>query len=92
MTYLELIRTANQQLNNGNITIGEYEKMLEPLKQEVQSIQTEQKLIKCKDCNEWHRGKTHNGIDICSDNGYCSVHRIGTRENYYCGDAESLVK
>ena len=49
MTYLELIRLADRQLDNGNITIGEYEKMLEPLKQEIQSVQQEQKEITMED-------------------------------------------
>jgi len=52
------------------------------------SVQPEQKIIRCKDCNEWHRGKNRDGSDVYSDEGYCSVHRIITGENYYCGDAE----
>ena len=45
-------------------------------------------IILCKDCNEWHRGKDRDRTDIYSDEGFCSVHRIVTGENYYCGDAE----
>ena len=54
---------------------------------ELSSVQP-QKVIRCKDCNEWHRGKNRDGSDVYSDEGYCSVHRIITGENYYCGDAE----
>jgi len=54
----------------------------------LKPVQPEQKVIRCKDCNEWHRGKNRDGSDVYSDEGYCSVHRIITGENYYCGDAE----
>lgn len=50
--------------------------------------QLAQKVIRCKDCDEWHRGKNHDGSDVYSDEGFCSVHRIITGENYHCGDAE----
>lgn len=36
MTYLDLIRKAEYQLNNGKITLSKYEKMIEPLKCEIQ--------------------------------------------------------
>lgn len=45
MTYLDLIRDADRQLDDGRITIGEYEEMIEPLKREIQP-----KIILCKDC------------------------------------------
>ena len=41
MTYFELIRLADHLLDNGSITIGDHEKMLEPLRREVPSIQPE---------------------------------------------------
>ena len=52
------------------------------------SVHQEHQIIRCKDCNEWHKGKSHNGRDVYSDEGYCSVQRLLTGENYYCGDAE----
>lgn len=36
MTYLDLIRDADRKIDNGDITLGEYEKMIEPLKREIQ--------------------------------------------------------
>lgn len=36
MTYLDLIRSAEYKLDKGNITLGEYEEMIEPLKREIQ--------------------------------------------------------
>ena len=39
MTYLELIRNADGQLDDGRITIGEYEQMITPLNQEIQPEQ-----------------------------------------------------
>ena len=39
MTYLDLIRDADRQLDDGRITIGEYEQMITPLNQEIQPEQ-----------------------------------------------------
>lgn len=50
MTYLDLIRDADRKLDNGRITLGEYEKIIEPLKREIQP-----EIIRCKDCK--HRDK-----------------------------------
>ena len=38
MTYLELIRDADRQLDKGDITLGEYEEMIEPLKRGIDHI------------------------------------------------------
>lgn len=35
MTYIELYERACRKLDNGEITLGEYERMIQPLKQEV---------------------------------------------------------
>ena len=35
MTYFDLIRDADRKLDKGDITLGEYEKMIEPLKREI---------------------------------------------------------
>lgn len=35
MTYLELLRDAERKLDNDEITLGEYEKLIKPLRQEV---------------------------------------------------------
>ena len=36
MTYLELIRNAEYELNFNKITLGEYEEMIKPLKREIE--------------------------------------------------------
>lgn len=36
MTYLDLIRKADYELDYGEITLGEYEQMIEPLNREIQ--------------------------------------------------------
>ena len=38
MTYLDLIRDADRKLDKGDITLGEYEEMIEPLKREIDHI------------------------------------------------------
>ena len=43
MTYYDLMESANRKLDHGYITLGEYEKMIEPLKMEIE-------LEKCGDC------------------------------------------
>ena len=40
MTYLDLIRDADCKIDNGDITLGEYEKMIDPLKREIQPERT----------------------------------------------------
>lgn len=42
MTYYELILDAVHKLNSNQITIGEYEEMIEPLKREIEQP--------CEDC------------------------------------------
>lgn len=37
MTYLDLIRDADRKLDKGDITLGEYERIIAPLKREIQS-------------------------------------------------------
>ena len=36
MTYLDLIRSAEYKLDKGNITLEEYDRMIEPLEREIQ--------------------------------------------------------
>ncbi len=36
MTYLDLLRDAVHKLDKGDITLGEYDRMLEPLNREIQ--------------------------------------------------------
>ena len=45
MTYLDLLRDADRQLDDGRITIGEYERMIKPLECEVQP-----EVVRCKNC------------------------------------------
>ena len=45
MTYLDLLRDADRQLDDGRITIGEYEQMIKPLECEVQP-----EVVRCGEC------------------------------------------
>lgn len=42
-------------------------------------------IVTCKDCNNHGINKEHPDIDGAR---YCSVHRIYTGYDYYCGDGE----
>jgi len=57
MTYLELIRDADKQLDDGRITIGEYENMIKPLERQIQP-----EIIHCGEC----RFREIRGVD-----GFC---------------------
>ena len=75
MTYLELIRDADRQLDDGRITIGEYEQMIEPMNREIQP-----EIIRCKDCKHYLHDEEY-GFDWCNrmsgvfrakPDGFCS--------------------
>ena len=36
MTYFDLMASANRKLNNGEITLGEFKEMIEPLEREIE--------------------------------------------------------
>ena len=75
MTYLELIRPAEYKLDKGNITLGQYERIIELLNREIQP-----EIIRCKDCKYWRidsEGERYCdrivGVLGCDDgNGFCS--------------------
>ena len=48
MTYLDLLRDADRQLDDGRITIGEYEQMIKPLECEVQP-----EVVRCGECKHF---------------------------------------
>ncbi len=48
MTYYELMMSANRKLDNGDITLGEYEEMIEPLKREIEPERKSGKWIEDK--------------------------------------------
>ena len=68
MTYLDLLRDADRQLDDGRITIGEYEQMIKPLECEVQP-----EIVRCGECEhsrvfgcelyctKWVRYTSHKG-------------------------------
>lgn len=61
MTYIELVRKADRQLDSGEITLGEYEQMIEPLEREIQPD-----IVFCKDCVRHNKSYGDNGtIDSC---------------------------
>lgn len=41
MTYYDLMMSANRKLDNDNITLGEYEEMIAPLKREIEPEKSE---------------------------------------------------
>ena len=76
MTYLDLLRDADRQLDDGRITIGEYEQMIRPLECEVQP-----EVVRCGECKH---SITYNGVKyVC-----CEMHNTYPNENYFCADAE----
>ena len=76
MTYLELIRDADRQLDDGRIALGEYEKMIKPLEQQIQP-----EVVKCKDCK-------HKGTRNCVAHALTVVFHTEVKDDFYCGLAE----
>ena len=75
MTYLDMIRVADRRLDTGEITLGEYEKMIKPLNREIQP-----EIIRCKDCKHYLHDEEY-GFDWCNrmsgvfrakPDGFCS--------------------
>ena len=64
MNLLELLRDADRKLDHGEITIGEYEKMIAPLKDAVP-------VVRCKDCKHW---KTAEGVKLSKRLKCCTYH------------------
>ena len=73
MTYLELMQDADQQLDDGRITLDEYEKMLKPLEQQIQP-----EVVRCKDCK-------HKGTKNCVANAWTTIFGFGVKDDFYCG-------
>ena len=76
MTYLELIRDADRQLEDGRITLGEYENMIKPLEQQIQP-----EVVRCRDCK-------HKGTKNCVANAWITIFGFGVKDDFYCGRAE----
>ena len=76
MTYLELIRDADKQLDDGRITIGEYENMIKPLERQIQP-----EIIRCGECR-------HKGTKNCVANAWTTIFGFGVKDDFYCGLAE----
>ena len=80
MTYLDLLRDADRQLDDGRITIGEYEQMIKPLECEVQP-----KVVRCGECKYYK-------IDHPKANGYHCCYRCHNifpmKETDFCSKAE----
>jgi hypothetical protein len=72
MTYLDLLRDADRQLDDGRITIGEYERMIKPLECEVQP-----EVVRCGECKYFED----------SDSEYCNnaeTYTIKTDSEFGC--------
>jgi len=80
MTYLDLLRDADRQLDDGRITIGEYEQMIKPLECEVQP-----EVVRCGECKYYK-------IDHPKANGYHCCYRCHNifpmKETDFCSKAE----
>ena len=76
MTYLELIRDADKQLDDGRIALGEYENMIKPLEQQIQP-----EVVRCKDCK-------HKGTKNCVANALTVAFHSEVKDDFYCGLAE----
>ena len=80
MTYLDLLRDADRQLDDGRITIGEYEQMIRPLECEVQP-----EVVRCGECK-------HYKIDHPKANGFHCCYRCHNifpmKEDDFCSRAE----
>ena len=72
MTYLELIRDADRQLDDGRIALGEYEKMIKPLEQQIQP-----EVVRCKDCK-------HKGTRNCVANPFVIAFHCEVKDDFYC--------
>ena len=78
MTYYDLMVSANRKLDNNEITLGEYEKMIEPLKREIEpERKTGHWIIHSDDlfpsestqeCSECHE---HQPLDWRHSDNYC---------------------
>ena len=79
MTYLDLIRKADHELDYGEITIGEYEQMIEPLNRE---IQPERKTGKWK---IWFDNKYLEKYYYCSNCGCCK-YTEDEPSDYFCSN------
>ena len=68
MTYLDLLRDAIHKLDKGDITLGEYDKMLEPLKREIQPERKTGHWIddNCSECGQYvYHGDARNFCPNC---------------------------
>ena len=80
MTYLELIESANLKFETNKVTLGEYERMIEPLKREIQP-----EIIRCKDCDWWTKQKD-------SVQGRCELMQMYPAGGWYCGNARRRME
>lgn len=76
MTYLDLLRDAVHKLDKGDITLGEYDRMLEPLKRKIEPERKTGRWVKkvddgmywyeCSECGDYPL-KSAFGHDVYSD-------------------------
>ena len=79
INFFELLRIADLKLDRGEISIGEYEKMIAQLKDAVA-------VVRCKDCKNWD--KTWNSE--YPNYHYCPL-IDGVRNGYwYCADGDRV--
>ena len=85
MTYFDLIRDADRQLDDGRISIGEYEKMIKPLNRKIQP-----EIIRCKECKFSHMTNDGRYCKYCFQftDDYGELVEMYFDSNFYCGYAE----
>lgn len=79
MNAIKVYEDACRKADNSEITLGEFEKIIEPL-MDVEPV------ISCKECKHWHR-EIHNGIEYFNFSS-CDLNHCGDGHNFYCADAE----
>jgi len=79
MTYLELIRDADKQLDDGRITIGEYENMIKPLERQIQP-ETAKRIV----------GKSRDGMTLWYQCDMCNE-PVDAQDNYCRGCGRRLI-
>lgn len=65
MTYRQLFEDAINKLDHGAITIGEYEKMIEPLDKEINQEHTQSEQKTCGGCM-WEDSYSYGDCPNCS--------------------------
>ena len=81
ITYIDLYTKAVVGLEKGEMTLGEYIKMIEPMYNEVVDI------VRCRDCKYQVNFDCRDGICGHTSNNECEI-----TNDFFCGRAEQKEK